>query len=252
MSGHSKWATIKRKKAAIDSKRGAAFTKIIKEIVVAARAGGGDPAGNARLRTVLEKAKGANMPADNIKKAIMRGTGELEGVTYEELMYEGYGPGGVALLIAVTTDNKNRSAASVRAILSKSNGAMATLGAVSWQFEQKGYITVPKEEIDEETLMSIALEAGADDIQNEDATFDITTKPSDFEGVRKALDDKKVKYSSAEVTMVPKNYVKLMGKDAEQMLRLMDALDEDEDVQNVYANFDIPQEEMDRIGNLPE
>jgi len=252
MSGHSKWATIKRKKASIDAKRGAAFTKIIKEIVVAARAGGGDPAGNARLRTVLEKAKGANMPADNIKKAIMRGTGELEGVTYEELMYEGYGPAGVALLIAVTTDNKNRSAASVRAILSKANGAMAALGAVAWQFEQKGYITVPKEEIDEETLMSIALEAGADDIQNEDATYDISTKPADFEAVKKALDDKKVKYSSAEVTMVPKNYVKVEGKAAEQMLRLMDALDEDEDVQNVYANFDISQEEMDRIGNLPE
>ncbi|MBN2754981.1 MAG: YebC/PmpR family DNA-binding transcriptional regulator [Candidatus Goldbacteria bacterium] len=252
MSGHSKWATIKRKKASIDAKRGAAFTKIIKEIVVAARAGGGDPAGNARLRTVLEKAKGANMPADNIKKAIMRGTGELEGVTYEELMYEGYGPAGVALLIAVTTDNKNRSAASVRAILSKANGAMAALGAVAWQFEQKGYITVPKEEIDEETLMGIALEAGADDIQNEDATYDITTKPADFEAVKKALDDKKVKYSSAEVTMVPKNYVKVEGKAAEQMLRLMDALDEDEDVQNVYANFDISQEEMDRIGNLPE
>ncbi|PKL92583.1 MAG: YebC/PmpR family DNA-binding transcriptional regulator [Candidatus Goldiibacteriota bacterium HGW-Goldbacteria-1] len=252
MSGHSKWATIKRKKASIDSKRGAAFTKIIKEIVVAARAGGGDLDGNARLRTVVDKAKAANMPYDNIKKAIMRGTGELEGITYEELMYEGYGPAGVALLIAVTTDNKNRSAASVRAILSKANGAMAALGAVAWQFEQKGYITVPKEEIDEDTLMSIALEAGADDIQNEDATYDISTKPADFETVKKALDDKKVKYSSAEVTMVPKNYVKVEGKAAEQMLRLMDALDEDEDVQNVYANFDISQEEMDRIGNLPE
>ncbi len=248
MSGHSKWATIKRKKAAIDSKRGAIFTKIIKEITVAAK-NGGDPASNARLRTVLEKAKAANMPAENIKKAIMKGTGELPGVVYEEVTYEGYGPGGVAMIINATTDNKNRTVANIRSIFTKANGSLAASGAVSWQFEQKGYISVPKEIIDEETLMNIALEAGADDIKAEGTTYDITTSPSAFEAVKSALDSKSVKYVSAEITMVPKNMVKLSGKDAESMLKLMDALDEDEDVQNVYANFDISPEEMDRISN---
>jgi len=202
MSGHSKWATIKRKKAAIDSKRGATFTKIIKEITVAAK-NGGDPASNARLRTVLEKAKAANMPADNIKKAIMKGTGELPGVVYEEITYEGYGPGGVAMIINTTTDNKNRTVANVRAIFTKANGSLAANGAVSWQFEQKGYISVPKEVIDEETLMGIALEAGADDIKSEGSTFDITTSPASFETVKAALDKATVKYASAEITMVP-------------------------------------------------
>jgi YebC/PmpR family DNA-binding regulatory protein len=196
---------------------------------------------------VLEKAKATNMPQDNIKKAIQKGTGELPGVSYEEITYEGYGPGGVALLINVTTDNKNRTAANLRSTLAKYNGSMASLGATSWQFEQKGYITVPKETIDEETLMEIALDAGAQDIQNEENSYDITTTPQDFEKVRKVLDDKKIKYSAAEVTMVPKNYIKIEGKEAESMLKLMNALDEDEDVQNVYANFDIPQEIMDRI-----
>ncbi len=247
MSGHSRWATIKRKKASIDAKRGQAFTKIIKEIIVAAKSGGGDQNLNARLRTVLEKAKAVNMPQDNIKKAIQKGTGELPGISYEEITYEGYGPGGVALLIRVTTDNKNRTAANLRSTLAKYNGSMASLGATSWQFEQKGYITVPKETIDEETLMEIALDAGAQDIQNEENSYDITTNPQDFEKVRKVLDDKKIKYSAAEVTMVPKNYIKIEGKEAEQMLKLMNAMDEDEDVQNVYANFDIPQEIMDRI-----
>jgi len=247
MSGHSRWATIKRKKASIDAKRGQAFTKIIKEIIVAAKAGGGDQNTNARLRTVLEKAKATNMPQDNIKKAIQKGTGELPGVSYEEITYEGYGPGGAAMLINVTTDNKNRTAANLRSTLAKYNGSMASLGATSWQFEQKGYIIVPKEAIDEDKLMEIALEAGAQDIQNEENSYDITTAPQDFEKVKKALDDKHVGYSSAEVTMVPKNYIKLEGKAAEQMLNLMNALDEDEDVQNVYANFDIPQEIMDKL-----
>ena len=249
MSGHSKWATIKRKKASIDAKRGQAFTKIIREMIVAAKNGGGDINSNARLRTIVEAAKAVNMPSDNIKKAIQKGTGELPGVVYEEITYEGYGPGGAAMLIKSTTDNKNRTAANLRSTLSKYNGSMAALGAVSWQFEQKGFISVPKDVIDEETLMGIVLDAGAQDIVAEEMAYDITTLPTDFEKVKKALDDKAVKYSSAEVTMVPKNYVKLVGKEAESMLKLMDALDEDDDVQNIFSNFDIPQDVMDKIGN---
>ncbi|MBP7792913.1 MAG: YebC/PmpR family DNA-binding transcriptional regulator [Candidatus Goldbacteria bacterium] len=245
MSGHSRWATIKRKKAATDSKRGQTFTKYIREIIVAAKNGGGDPNSNARLRTILEKARTVNMPADNIKKAIQKGTGELPGVSYEEITYEGYGPGGVALLIKVTTDNKNRSAAEIRTLLSKFGGSMAAMGSTAWQFEQKGYILVPKEAIGEDELMEIALDAGASDITNEEIGYEIITEPQDFEKVKKALDDKSVKYSTAEVTMVPKNYVKLEGSKAEQMLKLMDALEEHEDVQSVYANFDIPQDVMD-------
>jgi len=249
MSGHSRWATIKRKKAAADAKRGQAFTKYIREIIVAAKNGGGDPNSNARLRTVLEKARAVNMPADNIKKAIQKGTGELPGVSYEEITYEGYGPGGVALLIKVTTDNKNRSAAEIRTLLSKLGGSMAAMGATAWQFEQKGYMIVPKEAIGEDELMEIALDAGAQDIINEETGYEIITTPVDFEKVKKALDDKSVKYTTAEVTMVPKSYVKLEGAQAEQMLKLMDALEENEDVQNVYANFDIPQEVMDKMSN---
>jgi YebC/PmpR family DNA-binding regulatory protein len=248
MSGHSKWATIRRKKALIDSKRGASFTKIIREIIVAAKSGG-DINTNARLRSVVEKAKAVNMPSDNIKKAIQKGTGELPGVTYEEINYEAYGPAGVAVLIKVTTDNKNRSAADLRALLLKSNGSMGSVGSVAWQFEQKGFISVPKESIDEESLMEVALEAGAQDIKNEDDSYDIITEASDFEAVRKALESKSVKFAAAEVTMVPKTYVKLTGKDAENMLKLMDNLEENEDVSNVYANFDISKEEMDRLGS---
>ncbi len=249
MSGHSRWATIKRKKAAADAKKGQTFTKYIREIIVAAKNGGGDPNSNARLRTVLEKARAVNMPAENIKKAIQKGTGELPGVNYEEITYEGYGPGGVALLIKVTTDNKNRSAAEIRTLLSKLGGSMAAVGSTAWQFEQKGYILVPKEAIGEDELMEIALDAGAQDIVNEETGYEILTAPADFEKVKKALDDKSVKYTTAEVTMVPKSYVKLEGAQAEQMLKLMDALEENEDVQNVYANFDIPQEVMDKMSN---
>lgn len=247
MSGHSRWSTIKRKKAAADAKKGQIFTKIIREIIVAAKAGGGDPDSNSRLRTVIEKAKAANMPLENIKKAIQKGTGELPGVSYEEITYEGYGPGGVALLIKVTTDNKNRSAADIRTILSKNGGSMAAVGSTSWQFEQKGYISVPKEEINEEALMEIVLDAGAQDIQTTENSYDVMIEPANFEKVKRALDDKKVKYTVAEITMIPKSYVKLEGKDAEQMLKLMNALDENDDVQNVYANFDIPQEIMDKL-----
>jgi YebC/PmpR family DNA-binding regulatory protein len=246
MSGHSKWATIKRKKALTDSKRGASFTKIIREIIVAAKSGG-DVNSNARLRTVVEKAKAVNMPSDNIKKAIQKGTGELPGVNYEEIMYEGYGPGGVALIINVTTDNKNRSAADLRAILAKCNGSMAAPGATAWQFDQRGFISVPKESIDEDSLMEVALDAGAQDIKNEDESYDIVTAVADFEKVKKALEAKSVKFTVAEITMVPKNYVKLEGKDAERMLKLMEALEEHEDTSNVYANFDIPKEVMDKI-----
>lgn len=249
MSGHSKWATIKRKKALIDSKRGASFTKIIREIIVAAKSGG-DVNANARLRAVVEKAKAANMPSDNIKKAIQKGTGELPGVNYEEIMYEGYGPGGVALIINVTTDNKNRSAADLRALLTKGNGSMAAPGATAWQFDQKGFISVSKETIDEDSLMEVALEAGASDIKNEDDSFDIVTEIADLETVKKALDAKSVKYTVAEVTMVPKTYVKLEGRDAERMLKLMESLEEHDDISNVYANFDISKEEMERISNL--
>ncbi|MCE5301162.1 MAG: YebC/PmpR family DNA-binding transcriptional regulator [Spirochaetia bacterium] len=249
MSGHSKWATIKRKKSATDAKRGAAFTKVIREIIVAAKAGGGDVNSNSRLRTVVEKAKAVNMPLDNIKKAIQKGTGELPGVVYEELVYEGYGPGGVAMIINITTDNKNRSAADFRAMLSKHGGSLAATGSTAWQFEQKGFISVPREAIDEEKLMEIALDAGAQDIATEETSYDITTAPSDFETVKKALDSKSVKYSTAEITMVPKTYVKLTGNQAESMLKLMSELDEHDDVSNVYANFDIPQEIMDKLGD---
>ncbi len=246
MSGHSRWSTIKRKKAASDAKKGAAFTKIIREIIVAAKSGG-DPNSNARLRTVLEKARAVNMPQENIKKAIQKGTGELPGVVYEEITYEGYGPGGVALLINVTTDNKNRSASNIRTMLSNHGGSMASQNAVAWQFEQKGYISVPKEEISEDAIMEAALEAGAQDIKNEDASYDIITEPQQFESVKKALDAKAIRYNAAEITMVPKNYVKLTGQDAERMLKLMSELDDDEDVQNVYSNFDIAQDEMEKI-----
>lgn len=248
MSGHSKWATIKRKKALTDSKRGASFTKIIREIIVAAKSGG-DPNANARLRTVIDKAKAVNMPSDNIKKAIQKGTGELPGVNYEEIMYEGYGPGGVALIINITTDNRNRSAADLRAILAKCMGSMAAPGATAWQFDQKGFISVPKEAIDEDSLMEVALEAGASDIKNEEESYDIVTEVADFEKVKKALEAKSVKFTVAEITMVPKNYVKLNGKDAERMLKLMEALEEHEDTSNVYANFDIPKEVMDKISS---
>ncbi len=247
MSGHSHWATIRRKKEAADAKKGQIFTKLIREIMVAAKAGGGDPETNARLRTVIEKAKAANMPVDNIKKAIMKGTGELPGVVYEEITYEGYGPGGVAMLIKVTTDNKNRSAADIRTIFSKNGGSMASVGSTAWQFEQKGYFSIPGETIDEDTLMEIALDAGAQDIKNEEDGYDVITEPANFEKVKKAFDEKGVKYTTAEITMIPKSYVKIDGKDAEQMLKLMNALDENDDVQNVYANFDIPDDVMEKI-----
>ncbi len=242
MSGHSKWATTKHKKAAADAKRGKLFTKLTKEITVAARLGGGDPEGNPRLRAAIARAKAVSMPADNIKRAIQKGTGELPGVSYEEVSFEGYGPGGVALLIETMTDNRNRTVSEIRHILSKLGGNLGETGCVSWMFNKKGYIVVGRDRADEEKLLSLALEAGAEDMQTEDDNFVITTAPADFEKVKKALEDAGVVLSAAEVTMLPQTYVKLEGKEATQMLKLMEALEDNDDVQNVYANFDIPDE----------
>jgi len=249
MSGHSKWHSIRHKKAREDAKRGKVFTKLIRELTVSARAGGGDPTMNPRLRTAIDRAKAENMPADNIDRAVKKGTGELEGVRYEEYTYEGYGPGGTAILVEVMTDNKNRCTAEVRHIFSKQNGNLGENGCVSWIFEKKGYLTVPAEGIDEETLMDIALEAGADDIVEdaEDKQFEVYTQLEAFQAVKDALNAKGVTYQNADITMIPKNTVKLQGKEAEQTLRLMDALEDNDDVQNVYANFDISKEVMESL-----
>jgi YebC/PmpR family DNA-binding regulatory protein len=248
MSGHSKWATTKRKKAAIDAKRGKMFTKITKEITVAARLGGGDPDGNPRLRTAVEKAKAVSMPQDNIKRAIQKGTGELPGVAYEEVSFEGYGPSGVALMIETMTDNRNRTVSEIRHILGKLGGNLGENGCVSWMFHKKGYIVVNQAKADEERLMSLALDAGAEDLQVEDDNFVITSAPQDFEQVKKALTDAGIVMDVAEVTMVPQTYVKIEGaKEAAQMMRLMETLEDNDDVQNVYANFDIPDEVMSAV-----
>lgn len=248
MSGHSKWATTKHKKAAADSKRGKIFTKIIREITVAAKMGGGDPEGNPRLRTAILKAKENNMPADNIKKAVQKGTGELPGVTYEEMTYEGYGPGGVAIIIQIMSDNKNRTVSEIRHLLSKNGGNMGESGSVSWMFQKKGYLSIEKQKTDEEKLMSVALDAGAEDIRSDDPTlFEVITAPADFEKVKKAMTDAGLAPSYAEVTFLPQTYIRLEGKEAEQMLRLMEALEDHDDVQNVYANFDIPDEVMAKV-----
>ncbi len=248
MSGHSKWATTKHKKAATDAKRGKIFTKITKEITVAAKLGGGDADGNPRLRTAVAKAKSVSMPADNIKRAIQKGTGELPGVSYEEVIYEGYGPNGVAVIIEVLTDNRNRTVSEIRNIFSKAGGNMGENGCVSWMFHKKGYIVVARAKADEEKLMSLALDAGAEDMQTEDDNFVITTALNDFEKVKKALEDAGFPLEVAEVTMVPQTYVKIDGeKVAGQMLRLMEAIEDNDDVQNVYANFDIPEEVMNAV-----
>lgn len=247
MSGHSKWATTKHKKAAIDAKRGKIFTKIGKEIIVAAKLGGGDPNGNPRLRTAIAKAKAVSMPADNIKRAIQRGTGELAGVSYEEVTYEGYGPGGVAVIVEVMTDNRNRTVSEIRNIFGKAGGNMGEAGCVSWMFQKKGYLVVNRAKVDEDRLMTLALDAGAEDMQTEDENFAITTPPHDFEKVKKALEDAGIALDAAEVTMIPQTYVKLEGKEAQQMLRLVETLEDNDDVQNVYANFDIPEEIMSTV-----
>jgi YebC/PmpR family DNA-binding regulatory protein len=246
MSGHSKWATIKHKKGALDAKRGQLFTKLIKEISIAAKSGG-NPDTNPRLRTAIQKAKDSNMPTDNIERAIKKGTGELPGVTYEEATYEGYGPGGVAILVEVVTDNKNRASSEIRSIYSKKGGNMAGAGAVSWIFEKKGFFVVSKKTVDENRLMDIVLEAGAEDMATEDETYEIKSSPADFDKVKKALDANKIKAESSEITMIPKNTIALAGDDAKQILGLVDSLEEHEDVQNVYANFDIPDDVLKTI-----
>lgn len=246
MSGHSKWAQIKHKKAHTDAKRGKAFTKIVKEIVVSARLGGGDQEGNPRLRAAIEKAKEANMPSENIKRAIMKGTGELPGTTYEEVTYEGYGPGGVALLIEVLTDNRNRTVSEIRHILSKGGGSMGEAGCVSWMFEKKGYILAEKSKVDEDTLLSIVLDAGAEDMKNDprEDNYEIISLPENLIAVKGAIEKGGIPVAHAEITMLPKSYVPVNGQAAEQMVRLMEALEDNEDVQNVYANFDLPDDAM--------
>jgi YebC/PmpR family DNA-binding regulatory protein len=246
MSGHSKWAQTKHKKAVVDARRGKLFSKISKEISVAARIGGSDPGMNPRLRLAIEKAKDANMPADNIKRAIMKGTGELPGMAYEEALYEGYGPGGTAIMLEVLTDNKNRTISELRHILSKHGGSIGEAGCVAWMFDKKGYILVDKKSIDEDILMSIALDAGAEDIKNdpEEENYEIITAPEDLNRVKEFLEKKNITLNLSEVTLIPKSYVKLAAKDAEKMLKLVDAVEEHDDIQNVYANFDIPDEVM--------
>ena len=241
MSGHSKWATIKHKKAATDAKRGSLFTKLIKEITIAARSGG-KPEANPRLRVAIERAKESSMPADNIERAVKKGTGELEGISYEDIKLEGYGPGGVAFYIEGVSDNKNRTTSEVRTIFSKRGGNMAGAGSVAWMFEKKGYIVVSKSAIEEDKLMGIALDAGAEDMIIEDENYGIKTTPADFDKVKKAIEAAGVKVESAETTLLPKSTLKIVGDDAKKLLELIDALEEHEDVQNVYANFDIPDE----------
>ncbi len=243
MSGHSKWSTIKHKKGAADAKRGKIFTRIIKEMTVAARMGGGDVDGNPRLRAAVAEAKASNMPKDNIDRAIKRGTGELEGVNYEELTYEGYGPGGVALMVETMTDNTNRTTPEIRHAFEKCGGNMGTPGSVRFQFERKGYFAVEKSAASEDRLMEIALEAGADDLQSEDAdVFEIYTTPEAFEQVRQVLEKNKIPTVEAKLGMIPANYIKLDEQKSKQMMRLMEMLDDQDDVQNVYTNFDIPDE----------
>jgi len=246
MSGHSKWATIKHKKAALDAKRGKSFTRIIKEISIAARSGG-DPDGNPRLRTAIVAAKAASMPADNIKKAIMRGTGELEGGQIDEVMFEGYGPGGAAVLVNVATDNRNRTVSEIRHVFSKNGGNMAEQGAVAWMFERKSQIAVPGDKVTEDQLMAIVLDAGADDLRGDAEHWEVISAPEAHEAVLKALESSGIHPSESSIAMVPKNLVRLEGRNAAGMLRLSEALEEHDDVQNVYSNFDIDEKEMEAL-----
>jgi YebC/PmpR family DNA-binding regulatory protein len=244
MSGHSKWHSIKHKKGATDAKRGKLFTKFIKEITVAARTGGGDPDANARLRKAILDAKAGNMPNDTIDRAVRRGTGAEEGVNYEEITYEGYGPGGVALLIEAVTDNRNRTVAEIRHMFSKNGGNLGEAGSVGWLFEKKGYIVVDKTAKPEEELFEIAIEAGADDLRDDEDNFEIITSPENFECVQSAIKSAGIEPQMAEVSMVPQTYIKLEGSSAQTMLRLMEAIEDHDDVQKVYANFDIDEADM--------
>jgi YebC/PmpR family DNA-binding regulatory protein len=248
MSGHSKWSSIKHKKGAADARRGKIFTKHIKEITVAARMGGGDPDGNPRLRAAIAAAKAENMPKENITRGIKKGTGELEGVSYEETDYEGYGPGGVAVLVDCLTDNKNRTVAEVKHLFERFGGNLGEPGCVAWIFEKKGLIVFEKDKVDEEELFNLALEAGAEDVNEEDTEFEVVTAPSSFEPVKTAIDGAGLSYTFAEVSMVPKNTVKVEGKKAQQLLNLMESLEDNDDVNHVYANFDISDDVMEALG----
>ena len=245
MSGHSKWHSIKHKKGAADAKRGKIFTRIIKELTVAARAGGGDPDSNPRLRTIIAEAKQNNMPAENIKRAIRRGTGEEPGVSYDEAQYEGYGPGGAALIIDTLTDNKNRTVGELRHLLEKHGGNLAAANAVAWMFSKRGYIVVEKSKAEEEKLMNAVLEAGADDFQDDEDNWEVLTAPDAFQAVHEAVKALGIEPAAASVSMIPQNYVKLEGKTAQQMVRLMEALEDHDDVQHVYSNFDIEEKEIE-------
>lgn len=247
MSGHSKWASIKRKKGKTDAQRGQLFTRLIKEITVAAREGGGDPEGNPRLRVAIQSAKGANMPQTNIDKAIKRGTGELPGISYESVSYEGYGPGGVAMLIETLTDNKNRTVAEIRHIMSRHGGNIGEVGCVGWMFHKRGAISVDKEKADEEKIFMVAVDAGALDVKLEGDSFEILTEFEDFDKMKKGLEENNIPLDQAEITMIPQTVVKLEGKEAEQMLKLMEDLEGHDDVQKIYANFDIAVEIMEKM-----
>jgi len=245
MSGHSKWATIKHKKAATDAKRGRLFSRLIKEITVAARLGGGDIDANPRLRAAISAAKAENMPNDNIERAIARGTGKLEGITIEQATFEGYGPGGVAVLVEVTTDNRTRTVNELRHLFAKWSGNLGESGCVAWMFNKKGYLTLPKEKADEDTLMGLVLEAGGEDLRDDGSTWEIVTPPESFEGVKAALEAKGLEPTAAEVTLLPQNTVHVEGSAAQHTMRLLEALEEHEDVQHVYANFDIAEKEIE-------
>ncbi|MGH9490678.1 MAG: YebC/PmpR family DNA-binding transcriptional regulator [Terriglobales bacterium] len=249
MSGHSKWATIKHKKAATDARRGAKFTRIIKEITIAARNGGGDADSNPRLRTAVLAAKAENMPADNIKRAIQRGTGELPGVTYEELMLEGYGPGGAAMLVEVTTDNRNRTISELRHLISKGGGNLGEAGSVAWMFHKQGSISIAKAAIGEDDLMALVLDTGADDLRDDGGSWEVLTPPDSFDRVLAAVKAKALEPDNAEVAMIPQNYVKVEGKEAEQTIKLLEALEEHEDVQHVWSNFDVDEAQLAKVAS---
>lgn len=249
MSGHSKWSTIKRKKGAKDAERGRIFTRLIKEITIAARHGGGDENANPRLRSAIQTAKAANMPSKNIENAVKKGTGELPGVTYDEVVYEGYGPGGIALYIEVLTDNKNRTVAEIRHLLAKHGGSLGENGSVAWMFDKKGVISIPASATTEDDLMLIVLDAGAEDIEQEEDVFLVKSEPANFEAVKSALEESGVAYDSADLTLEPQNTIAVEGKQAEQLLKLLDLLEDQDDVQNIYSNFDIDDSVIEALSS---
>ena len=248
MAGHSKWANIKHRKAAVDAKRGKIFTKVIRELTVAAKEGGADPESNPRLRTAVATAKGANMPNDTIERAIKRGTGDIEGIIYNEIFYEGYGPGGSAVYVKTLTDNRNRTVSEIRRIFTKHGGGLGENGCVAWMFDLKGRIAFAGDSVDEDTLFDVVIDAGADDVRTEDSEIVVITPTDSYEAVKRAVSDAGIQYESAEVTMIPQTNVRIEGREAEHMIRLMEALEDSDDVQNVYANFDIDEQLLEAIG----